>query len=58
MNLWEIRGGELGSLETIKSEVQKDLVDECVSRVFNILTTVWNSTNTPLNYTNAVKALA
>lgn len=53
MNLWEIRGGELGSLETIKSEVQKDLVDECVSRVFNILTTVWNSTNTPLNYTNA-----
>lgn len=53
MNLWEVRNGELGTLETIKSEVQKDLIDECAARVFNVLSTVWNSTNTPLNYTNA-----
>lgn len=54
MNLMEIQNGELGTLENIKSEVQKDLIDESVSRVFNLLTTVWNSTNTPSNYVNAI----
>jgi len=54
LNLMEIRNGELGTLENIQSEVRKDLIDECVSRIFNLLTTVWNSTNTPNNYVNAI----
>lgn len=53
MNINEVRNGELGTLDEIKSEVKADLIDECVSKVWNVLTTVWNSTNTPLNYQDA-----
>ena len=52
-NLMEIKRGELGTLEEIKREVRADLIDECVSKVFNLLTTVWNSTSTPSNFVNA-----
>lgn len=54
LSLWEIQRGELGTLEQIQSEVRADLVDNAVAKVFNVLTTAWNSTNTPLNYVNAI----
>lgn len=53
MNIMEIRRGELGTLEEIQREVRADLIDECVSRVFNLLTSVWSATNTPSNFINA-----
>lgn len=53
MNMMEIRNGELGTLEDIKKAVRSDLVDDAVSKIFNLLTTVWNPTNTPNNYINA-----
>ena len=53
MNIMEIRNGELGTVEEIKSEVSKDLIDEVCAKVFNLLTTVWSVTNTPSNYINA-----
>jgi hypothetical protein len=53
MNIMEVRNGELGTVDQIKDEVRKDLTDEIISKVFNLLTTVWNATNTPLNYVNA-----
>lgn len=53
MNVMEIRRGELGTLEEIQKEVRNDLIDEAVSKVFNLLTTVWSATNTPSNYIDA-----
>jgi len=52
-NLMEVRRGELGTLDDIQRELKADLVDEVVSKMFNLLTTVWSATNTPSNYTNA-----
>lgn len=53
MNVMEIRNGELGTLEEIQKEVRNDLIDECVSKCFNLLTTVWSATNTPSNFIDA-----
>ena len=52
-NLWEIRSGEIGTVEKIRTDIRADLFDEIVSRVFNLLTSVWTATNTPNNYTDA-----
>lgn len=53
MNVMEIEKGELGTLDDLKREVRLDLFDEIISKMFNMLTSVWSSTNTPNNYTNA-----
>ena len=53
MNVLEIERGELGTLDELKREVRADLFDELVSKLFNMLGTVWSATNTPSNYINA-----
>lgn len=52
-NLWEIQSGEVGTTEQFRSELRADIFDELVSRVFSLLASVWNSTDTPNNYTDA-----
>lgn len=52
-NLWEIQSGEVGTTDQFRSELRADIFDELVSRVFTLLATVWNSTDTPNNYTDA-----
>lgn len=52
-NIWEINSGEVGTVDQFKNELRADLFDELVSRVFSLLSTVWNSTDTPNNYTDA-----
>jgi len=49
-SVWEIQSGEVGTVETMRSELRADLFDDLVSRVFTLLTTAWNSTDTPNNY--------
>lgn len=51
-NLWELEMGEIGSLGEIQSEMRAKLSDYYVNRVFTALSTVWNASNTPNNYTN------
>lgn len=53
MNLWEVRSGEMGTIEELRRELRADLIDEIVSRGFNLLTTVWSAANTPSNFTDA-----
>lgn len=53
MNVVEIEKGELGTLDELKREVRLDLFDEIISKMFNLLTSVWSATNTPNNFTNA-----
>jgi hypothetical protein len=50
----EIQRGELGTLDQIRTELRLDLFDEVISRTFNLFTSVWSTTNTPSNFTNAV----
>lgn len=52
-NVWELQAGEMGTAEQMKTDLKADLFDTLVSRVFNLLTTVWNSTDTPSNYFDA-----
>ncbi len=52
-NLWEIQSGEVGTTDQFRSELRADIFDELVSRVFTLLATVWNSTDTPNNFTDA-----
>ena len=52
-NVWEISNGEMPSIDRLRTDLKSDLFDEIVSRVFRLLTTVWNATDTPTNYTDA-----
>lgn len=49
-NLWEIQSGEVGTVEQMRNELRADLFDELVSKVFGLLSTVWNGTDTPNNF--------
>ena len=51
-NEWELASGELGSVESIKSEMQAKIRDTYINRVFSALSSVWSEVNTPSNYTN------
>lgn len=51
-NLWELESGELGTVESIKSEMEAKLRDYYLNKVFLALSTVWTSVNTPDNYTS------
>jgi hypothetical protein len=51
MNLWELESGELGTVESIKAEMQAKLRDAYLARVFLALTNVWTAVNTPSNFT-------
>lgn len=56
-NSWELASGELGTVESIKSEMQAKIRDTFINRVFTALSTVWSAVNTPNNYTNVGGAL-
>lgn len=47
---WNLRAGSLVTVESLRSQLRADVIDSVVGKVFNLLTTVWNSTDTPSNY--------
>jgi len=49
-NLWELESGELGTVESIRAEMQATLTDFYVGRVFTALANIWTAVNTPNNY--------
>jgi hypothetical protein len=51
-NLWELESGEIGTVESIRSEMQAKLRDFYLGKVFTALSTVWSAVNTPNNFTN------
>jgi hypothetical protein len=52
-SLWEVQSGDIGTVENMRRELQADITDEIVSRVFTLLGTVWNASDTPNNYADA-----
>jgi hypothetical protein len=51
-NEWEMESGELGTVDSIKSEMLAKLRDFYMNKVFTALTTVWTAVNTPSNFIN------
>lgn len=47
---WNLRDNPLVSTAKLRSDMQADLVDNLVGRVFDLLSTVWNTSDTPNNY--------
>jgi hypothetical protein len=52
-NEWDLKSGELGSVESIRGELEAKLRDYYLGKVFTMLTSVWTLTNTPSNYISA-----
>jgi hypothetical protein len=52
-DLWTLNSGDIGTVEQMRTDLRGDVIDSIVAKVFNLLTTVWNSTDTPNNYTDA-----
>jgi hypothetical protein len=50
-NEWELASGELGTVEEIRAEMSAKLRDYYLGKVFTALSTIWNATNTPNNFT-------
>lgn len=53
MNLWELQRGELGTLDSFRSEMESGMIDELVARVYTLLASVWNGTTSRTNYVDA-----
>jgi hypothetical protein len=49
-NQWELESGELGTVDSIKSEMEAKLRDYYLNKVFLGLASVWSAVNTPSNY--------
>jgi hypothetical protein len=52
-NIWEVRSGDIGTVAQMRTNLRRDVTDNIVAKVFNLLTTVWNSTDTPSNFIDA-----
>jgi len=50
---WELRRGELGTMDTFRQDMQNAMIDEMISRAFSLLSTVWTDFNSGTHYTNA-----
>lgn len=51
-NEWEMESGEIGTVDSIKTEMAAKLKDFYFNKIFSALTTVWTAANTPNNYTS------
>lgn len=57
-NLWELESGEIGTIQDIKNEMAAKLKDFYFNKLFTALSTVWNASNTPNNYTSVGAAIS
>jgi len=51
-NQWELESGEIGTIQEIRSEMAAKLNDYYISKVYTALSTIWNASNTPDNFTS------
>lgn len=50
-NEWDLESGEIGTIESLRSEAMAKLRDHYMNKVFTALSTIWTAINTPSNYT-------
>lgn len=51
-NEWDLRNGDIGTLDEIRNEMAAKLSDHFLNKVFTALSTVWSAVNTPDNFTS------
>lgn len=51
-NQWELESGEIGTIQEIRREMAAKLNDYYINKVYTALSTIWNASNTPSNYTS------
>lgn len=56
-NQWDMENGEIGTVESIRSEMLAKLKDHFQNKVFTALSTIWSPVNTPSNYLSVGGAL-
>jgi len=56
-NEWELESGELGDLGSIREEMMYKLRMYYYNKIFTSLSSVWNASNTPHNFTNVSGAV-
>ncbi len=56
-NEWELESGEIGTVQSIRTEMNAKLRDYYINQVFTRLSTLWNETNTPEFYTEVATAV-
>ena len=49
-NQWELDSGELGTVESMRTEMEAKLRDYYLGKVFTLLSSIWTITNTPDNF--------
>lgn len=49
-SMWELRRGELGTIDQFRSQMEDALIDNLVVRVQNLIASTWTASNTPSNY--------
>ena len=49
-SLWNVQGGGVQTVQDLRRQLQLDITDTLVTKVFNLLGTVWNSVDTPTHY--------
>lgn len=54
---WEMESGELGTVESIRTEMKAKLTDYYVNKTFTALSSIWTASNTPNNFTSVGGAL-
>jgi hypothetical protein len=49
-SVWNLRAGDLTTIDRMRQQLQFDLTDNLIAKVFALLGSVWNSVDTPSNY--------
>ena len=57
-SLWNVQNGAVQTVDQMRQQLQFDLTDNLVTRVFNLLTSTWNSTDTPSHYAQTAAVTA
>ena len=56
-NMQELAQGDLGTVESMRTEMMKKLHDYYTNKVFTGLTTIWTASNTPSNFVDSGAAV-
>lgn len=56
-NLWDLDNGDIGTVESLRTEMMAKLRDFYIGKVFTALSTIWTAGNTPDNYTSVGSAV-
>lgn len=54
-SVWNLRNGDLTSIASMRQQLEWDITDNLISKVFSLLSSVWTAQDTPSNYSTTTK---